>query len=256
MKRSLLNIAMALCIGLFAACSQEEIITSSNDGVETVSIDAQLPQTVGTRALPGAAANHQLRCILEVWEKADNGVRLHRIEKLVTSEDNTAGKLQFEFSVAKGVNYQCLLWADFIATDAAGTPGEGGNTQYANKYFNTANLKAIDFAVGDAQLFNNPSADAFCAAVDKNGATSSLSVTLRRPFTKVTLKDKTDYIDGCTAFDVAYNTPSGYNIATGTVAATKAVKATGLAPTKDSKTWFSTFIFASTDKKTLEQDIT
>lgn len=252
MKRSLVNIAMALCIGLFAACSQEEITTSLNGEVETVSIDAQLPQTVGTRALPEAADDHQLRCILEVWDKAGNGTLITRIEKLATAA--TDGKLQFTFSVGKDVNYQCLLWADFIASDASTSSAEGGNTTYADKYFTTTNLKAIDFKATDATLFNNPSSDAFCGAVDKNGTTAQLSVTLKRPFTKVTLTDNSEYIDDCTGLEVAYNTPSGYNIATGIATTTKAVNATGL--TINGKTWFSTYIFASTDMKTLDQDIT
>lgn len=251
MKRSLANIAMALCIGLFAACSQEEIITSSNGEVERVNIDAQLPQTVGTRALPGAEANHQLRCILEVWDKAENGKLITRIEKLASSA--TEGKLQFSFTVGKDVNYQCLLWADFIASDAGTSATADGNTTYTDKYFTTTNLKAIDFAVADASLFNNASTDAFCGAVDKNGTISQLSVTLKRPFTKVTLTDKSDYIDGCKDLAVAYNTPSGYNIATGVATTTKAVNATGL--TVNGKTWFSTFIFASADKPKLDQDI-
>lgn len=251
MKRSLVNIAMALCIGLFASCSQEEIISASSGEVETVSIDAQLPRTVGTRALPEAAAGHQLRCILEVWDKAESGQLITRIEKLAS--EATDGKLQFAFTVGKDVTYQCLLWADYIAADAKTSTASDNNTKYADKYFNTTSLKAIDFAVTDAALFNNVSTDAFCGAVSKNGTTSALSVTLKRPFTKVTLIDNSEYINECKSLVVEYNTPSGYNIATGTTTTTKAVKAAGLAP-KD-KTWFSTFIFASTDKKKLDQDI-
>lgn len=253
MKKSLFNTVMALCIGLFASCSQEEIISQTANGeVEAVSIDAQLPNLAHTRALPGAEANHQLRCILEVWDKAEGGKLITRIEKLASAA-NPEGKLQFSFTVPATTNYQCLLWADFIASDATAT-GEGSNTTYADKYFDTSNLKAIDFKVADASLFNNVSTDAFCGNVSKNGTSSQLSVTLKRPFTKVTLIDKSDYIKECKGLEVEYLTPSGYNIGDGTTSKTKAVTATGLTPTD--KTWFSTFIFASADKQKLDQDIT
>ena len=252
MKKSLFHLALTLCIGLFAACSQEDVLSPSNGGEETVSVSAQLPGSIAnTRALPGAAADHQLRCILEVWDKADNGQLITRIEKLAS--EATDGKLSFAFTVPTATNYQCLLWADFVATDAGTSTTGDGNTLYTDKYYTTTNLKAIDFKATDAALFNNVSTDAFCGVVDKNGTTSTLSVTLKRPFTKVTLKDNSDYINDCASWGVEYNTPSGYNIATGLTTATKPVKATGL--TSADKTWFSTFIFASADKNKLDQDI-
>lgn len=248
MKKSLFNIAMALCIGLFASCSQEDIISQLNEGEETVSISAQLPgNNAHTRALP-TADNHQLRCILEVWDTAEGGKLITRIEKLAS--EAVEGKLQFAFTVPKATNYQCLLWADFIDASAEAD----GNGAYADKYYNTTNLKAIDFKATDASLFNNAASDAFCGVVNKNGTTTELSVTLKRPFTKVTLTDNSDYINDVTGLGVEYNTPSGYNIATGMATATKAIQATGLQV--NGKTWFSTFIFASVDKQKLDQDIT
>lgn len=249
MKKGFLNVVTALCIGLFAACSQEEEIVSTTSEVETVSISAELPiAQTGTRGLPTTDDKHQLRCILEVWDTAENGKKLKRIEKLAT-EATKDGKLQFSFSVDKNVNYQCLLWADFI--DAPAIPAaEGDNATYTDKYYHTASLKAIGFKATDASLFNNPAADAFCGTLTKG----TLSVTLKRPFAKVTLTDTSDYITGCTALGVTYNTPSGYNIATQTTTATTAVSATGLAVS--GKNWFSTFIFAPQAVKKLEQDIT
>lgn len=253
MKKNFFNIAMAFCIGLFASCSQEEIFSDQSGEVETVNVFTQLPENdAQTRALPGAEANHQLRCILEVWDKADNGTLITRIEKLGT-EATGEGKLSFSFQVDSKVNYQCLLWADYI--DSSTPAGKEANT-YEDKYYDTQNLKAIDFKVTDGGLFNNASTDAFCGVVDKNGTTTALSVTLKRPFTKVILKDKSNYINDCKVLGVKYNTPSGYNIATGVATTTKAVNATGLTPDGINKTWFSTFIFASANQAKLEQDIT
>lgn len=240
---------MALGIGLFASCSQEEIISGNENSVETVSVSAQLPgDAVQTRAIPGAAENHQLRCILEVWNKTESRL-IERIEKLGT--EAASGKLQFTFNVPSVTDYECLLWADFIANDATAT----GDGKYADKYYTTTSLKAIDFKVTDATLFNNESADAFCGVVAKNGTVNNLSVTLKRPFTKVTLKDNSDYLEGVTSLAPTFETPSKFDVSTGKTAEYKKVEATGITPDKTNKTLFSTFIFASADKTTLDKDV-
>lgn len=246
MKKSLLNLVMALGIGLFASCSQEEIISDNENRVETVSVSAQLPgDAVQTRAIPEAGADHQLRCILEVW--ADNKV-IQRIEKL--GSEATNDKLQFNFTVGSDVDYQCLLWADFIANNVTATSGK-----YTDKYYTTTDLKAIDFKVTDADLFNNEFADAFCGAVAKNG-TTNLSVTLKRPFTKVTLKDKGTYLEGVASLAPSFEAPSKFDVSTGKAAGYTTISATGIEPDKTNQTLFSTFIFASTAQSKLEKDIT
>lgn len=250
MKKSLLSLAMALGIGLFASCSQEEIISGNENSVETVSVSAQLPgDAVQTRAILGAAdANHQLRCILEVWNTADNTV-IQRIEKLGSEAAN--GKLQFTFNVPSATDYECLLWADFIASDATATDGK-----YADKYYTTTSLKAIDFKVTDAGLFNNESADAFCGAVAKNGTVNNLSVTLKRPFTRVTLKDNSDYLASVASLAPSFEAPSMFDVSTGKTAGYTQVSATGIAPDSDAKTLFYAFFFASTAQSKLDKDIT
>lgn len=248
MKKSLLSLVMALGIGLFASCSQEEIISGNENSVETVSVSVQLPgDAVQTRAIPGAAENHQLRCILEVWNKTESRL-IERIEKLGT--EATGGKLQFTFNVPSATDYECLLWADFIASDATAADGK-----YTDKYYTTTSLKAIDFKVTDAGLFNNESADAFCGVVAKNGTVNNLSVTLKRPFTKVTLKDNSDYLEGVTSLAPTFETPSKFDVSTGKTAEYKKVEATEITPDKTNKTLFSTFIFASADKTTLDKDV-
>lgn len=249
MKKSLLNLAVVLCIGLFASCSQEEIISESENRVETVSVSAQLPgDAVQTRAIPGAAADHQLRCILEVWDKKE-GTVLERIEK--SGSEATNGKLQFTFNVPSATDYECLLWADFIANDATATEGK-----YADKYYTTTSLKAIDFKVTDGGLFNNESVDAFCGVVAKNGSVNNLSVTLKRPFTRVTLKDNSDYLAGVASLAPSFETPGKFDVSTGKAAGYTTISATGIVPDKDKKTLFYTFIFASADKQKLDKDIT
>lgn len=248
MKKILLNLVMALGIGLFASCSQEEIISENENRVETVSVSAQLPgDAVQTRALPGAAADHKLRCILEVWNKTDNTL-IERIEKL--GSEATNGKLQFTFNVPSTTDYECLLWADFIASGATATKGK-----YTDKYYATTSLKAIDFKVTDAGLLNNESADAFCGRVAKNGSVNNLSVTLKRPFTKVTLTDNSDYLTDVSSLAPSFEAPGKFDVSTGKTAGYTAIAATGITPDATSKTLFSTFIFASADKAKLDKDI-
>lgn len=249
MKKSLLNLVMALGIGLFASCSQEEIISENENSVETVSVSAQLPgDVVQTRAIPGAAADHQLRCILEVWNKTENTL-IERIEKLGSEAAND--KLQFTFNVPSKTDYECLLWADFIASDATATEGK-----YADKYYTTTDLKSIDFNVTDAGLFNNESVDAFCGSVAKNGTVNNLSVTLKRPFIRVTLTDRSDYITGVASLAPSFETPSHFDVSTGNAVGYTSISATGIVPSgTDNKTLFYTFIFASNDQKTLDKDI-
>lgn len=248
MKKSLLNLAMALSIGLFASCSQEEIISESENRVETVSVSAQLPgDAVQTRAIPGAAADHKLRCILEVWNKTENTL-IERIEKL--GSEATEGKLQFTFNVPSTTDYECLLWADFIANDATAADGK-----YTDKYYVTTSLKAIDFKVTDAGLFNNESVDAFCGVVAKNGSVNNLSVTLKRPFTRVTLKDNSDYLASVASLAPSFEAPGKFDVSTGKTAGYTTISATDIKPGTDKKTLFYTFIFASVDKKTLDKDI-
>lgn len=250
MKKSLLSLTMVLCIGLFASCNQEEIISDTENGVQTVSLSAQLPDNISTRALPEAATGHQLRCILEVWDKATDGKLITRIEKL--GSEATEGKLQFAFTVPSATNYQCLLWADFITATPASRAADEPAT-YTDLYYKTESLKAIDFKATDAKLFNNVSADAFCGVVEKNGTTSSLSVTLKRPFTKVTLTDNSDYLASCTSLAPKFMAPSKFDISTGKAAGYTEIAATGIVPTD--KKLFSTFIFASADKAKLDKEI-
>ncbi len=251
MKKNLLNLAMALCIGLFASCSQEEIISGNEGGMETVSISAQLPEdAVQTRALPGAAAKHKLRCILEVWDKAPNGQRITRIEKLGDEAASTGGKLQFQFTVSSSTDYECLLWADFIASDAQ----KSGET-YPDKYYDTESLKAIGFKETGAGLFNNESADAFCGVQAKTG-NNLLSVTLKRPFTRLTVKDNSEYLAGVKSLAPTLTVPSGFNISSRTATGTTEITAAGITPNSDGHTLFSTFIFAPENEKTLKDAIT
>lgn len=252
MRTNFRNVALALLAGLCASCTQSELLSSVESGeVEKVSVSAGLPHTLQTRALPGGGDSHTLRCVLEVYDK-DSGNELMRFEKLGT-EATDEETLKFEFEIDKDVNYQCLFWADFIVTPEAAPQAEGG---YTDKYYNTQDLKAVSYLLADNSVFNNDYADAFCAVVDKNGTTTSLSATLKRPFTKLVLKDVSDLIAGCTHLKATYKTPDGFNVADGTAATTKDVVYNGEVTNATEKVWFTSFIFAPVDTDKLESPIT
>lgn len=114
--RNLLQFVMFLCMGLIAvACSNEEITDSSGPTVSSVQISATLPQeTPLTRALP-IMEGYKLRCILEVWTQGDTPTLKHRQE--ITALKGEASFV-FDFELTETGNYDCLMWADYVAENA------------------------------------------------------------------------------------------------------------------------------------------
>ena len=114
MKRRLLNIVMAAFIGCFAACSEEEIISTQNGTPKEVTVTAQIPAGAATRnvGVDNVINDNQLRCILSVVNNQDKS-EITRIEKPVGADDT---KISFTFSVESGIDYSCLFWACLLYT--------------------------------------------------------------------------------------------------------------------------------------------
>lgn len=217
MKKNLFYLlAVTLFMGLFASCSQEETPGLSEGKSKLVSISAQLPvEFAKTRALP-TANGHQLRCILEVWSQEATPSLIYRSEKL--GADANGDKISFEFSLDAG-NYDCLMWADFIATDAA-LIGE----RYADKYYNTSDLKKV--TIKDASLlYNSDACDAFFASqvLEKNDTQEmqTFDATLRRPFAKLIVSEKKKAnFDLCKTVSVSHKVAESFNVAEGEASTT------------------------------------
>ena len=117
MKKYHLYLWIIALVGLMTSCSQDETdalqtATESNRVTLTASLPEDFAQ-IGTRALPAAPAGHQLRCILEVWTQDQTSpVLKYREEKVGLTGDNVV----FDFTIDEG-KYDCLFWADFIATE-------------------------------------------------------------------------------------------------------------------------------------------
>lgn len=247
MKRTLLNIAMAAFISCFAACSEEEIISTQNGTPKEVTVTAQIPAGAATRnvGVDNVINDNQLRCILSVVNNQDKS-EITRIEKAVGADDT---KISFTFSVESGIDYSCLFWADYIDLNANEAEGK-----YADKYYNTANLQAISVkvdetdAANNVKLFNNAAADAFCGVLSKDMIADSEapSIALKRPFAQLNLKPTADdkWKDQITTMDIEFNMPGEFNMLTGKAAGTKtAVKATGVTRKADDALYFSTYLF-------------
>lgn len=247
MKRRLLNIVMAAFIGCFAACSEEEIISTQNGTPKEVTVTAQIPAGAATRnvGVDNVINDNQLRCILSVVNNQDKS-EITRIEKPVGADDT---KISFTFSVESGIDYSCLFWADYIDKNANEADGK-----YADKYYNTANLQAISVKVDETEaannvkLFNNAAADAFCGVLSKDMIADSEapSIALKRPFAQLNLKPTADdkWKDQITTMDIEFNMPGEFNMLTGKAAGSKtAVKATGVTRKADDALYFSTYLF-------------
>ena len=128
--RNLLQFVMFLCMGLIAvACSNEEITDSSGPTVSSVQISATLPQeTPLTRALP----------------IMDTPTLKHRQE--ITALKGEASFV-FDFELTETGNYDCLMWADYVAENAKTQNLElDGYTymHYEDRFYSTTqNLKQV-----------------------------------------------------------------------------------------------------------------
>ncbi|MEI3461545.1 MAG: DUF6562 domain-containing protein [Bacteroides eggerthii] len=234
MKKYHLYLWIIALVGLMTSCSQDE-----TDALQTatesnrVTLTASLPEDFAqpqpqSRALPAAPADHKLRCILEVWTQDESPVLKHREEKVNLTGDNVV----FDFTIDEGT-YDCLFWADFIATDAkdlSATIGDLSYTHYDDKFYATNNstngLKAISIIANN--IFNTDARDAFFGhyVLDKQTAavTNPSIPALTRPFAKLTIKEKNATNYGyCNGLTATYNVPTMFNVLDGTVSGTAQV---------------------------------
>lgn len=250
MKKHNLYLWIIALVGLMTSCSQDETdALQTTDESNRVTLTASLPEDfaqIGTRALPTAPADHQLRCILEVWTQDQTSPALkYREEKVGLTGDNVV----FDFKIEEGT-YDCLFWADFIETGANSGPASIGglsSTHYDDKFYvtnNTTNgLKAISIRVHD---FNTDARDAFFGhyVLEKQAVAMENPPipALTRPFAKLTIKerDATNY-SYCAGLTATYNKPSTFNVLDGT--GSSYIKITCRSKSTESQTLFSDYIF-------------
>lgn len=240
MKKSFLYPVMALFVCLFAACSQEEIVSDGELGSNKVRLSVKIP-AVGpvSRAADLTVEGYVMRCIMELVD--DKGAVIADSHQTVAVKD---GRASFEFTKPSGA-YTCLFWADYVkGTDIKATTAT---------IYNAANLLAVDFRLNKTNdLFNNKAADAFCGKLASTAISSGQNVTLKRPFTRIAISkaDLAIVNNQLNTFTANIKGAQGYNIATGKTTTTQTLgTATGTSVTfpTDGETAFSCYVFPAND---------
>ena len=235
MKKSLLFSAMALSLGLLS-CNQEDMSDVETVTGTPVTVSVEVPGVLSgseSRTLPEAPEGHQLRCIMVVDYNTAADVRMEQ----VAGETMVNEKFRFTFTPAEE-EYTCLFWADYVD----GTTESDG--KYADKYYNTADLTNVTYKVADYTVFNNPACDAFFG----KSLAGSTNAVLKRPFVKLSFKDKNHKtVQDASSLSVTYTVPSGFSVKDNTVSGSsnQEIKLTASAPAdKDNGIWFYNYVFA------------
>lgn len=246
MKKSLLFSAMALSLGLLS-CNQEDMSDVETVTGTPVTVSVEVPGVLSgseSRTLPAAPEGHQLRCIMVVDYNTEDDVRMEQ----VAGETMVNEKFRFTFTPAEE-DYTCLFWADYVD----GTTESDG--KYADKYYNTADLTNVTYKVADNTLFNNPACDAFFG----KSLAGSPNAVLKRPFVKLSFKDKNhETVQDASSLSVTYTVPSGFSVKDNTVSGSsnQEIKLTASAPVdKDNDIWFYNYVFAPANMNKLPGDI-
>lgn len=247
MKKSLLFSAMALSLGLLS-CNQEDMSDVETVTGTPVTVSVEVPGALSgneSRTLPAAPEGHQLRCIMVVDYNTEDDVRMEQ----VAGETMVNEKFCFTFTPAEE-DYTCLFWADYVDEGAAVSDGK-----YTDKYYNTADLTNVTYKVSDNTLFNNPACDAFFG----KSLAGSLNAVLKRPFVKLSFKDKKHQtVQDASSLSVTYTVPSGFSVKENTVSESnnQEIKLTAPAPAdKDNDIWFYNYVFAPANVNKLPGDI-
>lgn len=267
MKKYHLYLWIVALVGLMTACSQDETDALPTDtNANRVTLTASLPADFvqpqpQSRTLPTPPNDYQLRCILEVWTQGERPALKHREEQVGLTGNNVV----FDFTIDEGT-YDCLFWADFIATDAkdlSTTIGDLSSRHYDDSFYATNNatngLKAISI-IENAYVFNTDARDAFFGyyKLEKQAAaavTNPSIPALTRPFAKLTIKEKnTTNYSYCGELTAKYQVPTTFNVLDGTVSGTAQV--TCSSKSTEPQTLFSDYILTEASSTLGEIELT
>ena len=268
MKKYHLYLWIVALVGLMTACSQDETDALPTDtNANRVTLTASLPADFvqpqpQSRTLPTPPNDYQLRCILEVWTQGERPALKHREEQVGLTGNNVV----FDFTIDEGT-YDCLFWADFIATDAkdlSTTIGDLSSRHYDDSFYATNNatngLKAISI-IENAYVFNTDARDAFFGyyKLEKQAAaavTNPSIPALTRPFAKLTIKEKnTTNYSYCGELTAKYQVPTTFNVLDGTVSGTAQVTCSSSKSTEP-QTLFSDYILTEASSTLGEIELT
>lgn len=241
MKKSLLFSACALGLGLFS-CTQEEGIDSQVENGGPVTVSVALPGS-GSRSVPAAPEGYELRCKLQVVYT--DGTPSDTYAELAGDAE---ANIEFKFQ-PKSSDYNCLFWADYVPEVSEGAAAEA----VPDKFYNTTDLRNVTYtetARTDGSLFDSNACDAFCGWKDAQSIMDNdnhVSVTLTRPFMKLSINDK-NQIEAEKLKVEIQALPSGFNVLNNTCASTAAItKPEAAFVAGEENCWFSTYMFAPVD---------
>lgn len=247
MKKSLLFSAMALSLGLLS-CNQEDMSDVETVTGTPVTVSVEVPGALSgseSRTLPAAPEGHQLRCIMVVDYNTAADLRMEQVAR----ETMVNEKFRFTFTPAEE-DYTCLFWADYVDEGAVASDGK-----YTDKYYNTEDLTNVTYKVLDNTVFNNPACDAFFG----HSLAGSPNAVLKRPFVKLSFKDKDhETVQNASSLSVTYTVPSGFSVKDNTVSGSsnqEIILTTAAPADKDNDIWFYNYVFAPANVNKLPGNI-
>ncbi len=170
MKKNFFYSAMAVVMTLFASCTQDEIVSTSQVGDNmvrlSVNVSGAQPNTRAAQSLD--VTGYKMRCIAQAVDA--DGVLIPDFTQTVAVSGGTA---HFEFEAPEGVaNY--VFWADYVSSTDQST------------FYDADDLTKVGYTLNQsAALFNNQAADAFCGSVAADAASGN--ITLKRPFSRISV---------------------------------------------------------------------
>lgn len=214
MKKNFFYSAMAVVMTLFASCTQDEIVSTSQVGDNmvrlSVNVSGAQPNTRAAQSLD--VTGYKMRCIAQAVNT--EGTLISDFNEIVAVENGAA---HFEFEAPEGVA-KYVFWADYVA--------EGADVQTASGFYNVADLTNVGYTTAqDADLFNNQAADAFCGNVEASKVSSG-NITLKRPFARLAVRQSQATeagLTGLTNIIPTINAGAGFNVATGAATTTVTV---------------------------------
>lgn len=233
------SILLGASVLALAACSGHEDLTPPQKGMR-IHVCAPADGRAVTE-VPG----YTFKCAMQLY--ADDGVAVGARQSIPAADGSAEFLLQD--GDLKGGATKAVFWAEYVPVDATKSP----------KVYNSDNLTNISYATAAFNL-NDPAmasiSDAFCGVLTslKDGAT----VTLKRPFVRFNFQpENASEARGAKVLTVKYDTPSSYNILTGTCDTTKyrAVTYSDEAFDVAKTPWFSTMILAPENMSKLNKDI-
>ena len=221
MKKLLSILALALC---FVACQNEPFFGDKNSDLVDVVLNIAAPELDATRSVdePEAGkssalgaidffneadwAKYDIRYILEVYDKKDNGNGEPIYRERLTKYLDKYAPTQFELRLVPNREYKFVVFADFV---------EQGTT--TDLFYDTTDLRNVT-AKTDAEGWNamNEARDAYFVAENVEVTTGlAKTLTLKRPFAKLrVVTTDLDYIAGYSKpgyVEVTYHTEKVYN---------------------------------------------